>query len=119
MEVMVALAIVAIALAAIIKTSGDGAANAAYLRDKTLAHWVAMNKITELHVQRSWPSVEITRGTAFMGPAEWHWTMRVSETEDKDVRRVVVEVRHEQANRKEVLARLVGFVGRPPSTTPP
>ena len=42
-EVLVALSVIAIALAAVLKGASEGASSARYLRDKTLAHWVAMN----------------------------------------------------------------------------
>ncbi len=47
LEVLVALAVLAIAMAALIKTGGENTRSAAYLRDKTLAQWVAMNVIAE------------------------------------------------------------------------
>jgi len=49
------LAILAVALAATIKVSAENAENARYLRDKTLAHWVAMNVLTEIQVWGEWP----------------------------------------------------------------
>lgn len=51
LEVLVALAILAIALGALIKAGSTNTANAVYLRDKTFAHWVALNTITEMQVR--------------------------------------------------------------------
>jgi general secretion pathway protein I len=48
LEVMIALAIIAITLGALISTSGSQASSAGYLKQKTLAHWVALNEITRL-----------------------------------------------------------------------
>ena len=50
LEVLVALAVIAIALASIIKAVGTGAANASYLRDKTFAHWVAANRLAQMQI---------------------------------------------------------------------
>ena len=44
LEVLVALAILAISLAVLLKISAQNANNAAYLRDKTFAHWIALNQ---------------------------------------------------------------------------
>jgi len=93
LEVLVALAIVAIALGALLKTGAGNSANAVYLRDKTLAHWVAMNKVTEFQLAPGWPATGTTRGKADMAGREWHWTAKVSETFDANVRRLDVEVR--------------------------
>lgn len=48
LEVMIALAVLAIALAAVIDKSIEAGANVSYLRDRTLAHWVAENRLAEM-----------------------------------------------------------------------
>lgn len=112
LEVMVALTVLALALAAVIEGAGRAAGNARYLRDKTLANWVALNRITEVQVLNQWPSVDVHRGTAPMAGREWHWTMTVTATPDKDVRRAELEVRYER-DGPEVLITRVGFLPRP------
>ncbi|MDQ1363726.1 MAG: ral secretion pathway protein, partial [Pseudomonadota bacterium] len=47
-EILVALTIIAIAMAALIKASGDYTASTSYLKQKTLAHYVAMNELNAL-----------------------------------------------------------------------
>ena len=47
LEVMVALAILALTLGAMIQAGGASARNVAMLRDRTLASWVALNKVNE------------------------------------------------------------------------
>jgi len=108
LEVLVALAILAIALAAAIKVSAENAENAGYLRDKTLAHWVAMNVLTEIQVRGKWPALGQKRGSAVMANREWYWTMKVSETVDDELRRLDVQVRGRE-NGGAVVS-LVGFV---------
>ncbi|MGE0080919.1 MAG: type II secretion system minor pseudopilin GspI [Thiohalomonadaceae bacterium] len=112
LEVLVALAIVAIALGALLKTGAGNSANAVYLRDKTLAHWVAMNKVTELQLEPGWPAVGTTRGKAEMAGREWQWTAKVSETFDANVRRVDVEVRAED-ERGSALDTVTAFLPKP------
>ncbi|MCP4702579.1 MAG: type II secretion system minor pseudopilin GspI [Gammaproteobacteria bacterium] len=112
LEVLVALTVLAIALAAIIKNAGDNAENAAYLRDKTLAHWVAMNKLTELRVHGAWPTLGRSDGSAGMGDREWHWLLNVSETPDKELRRLEIQVSNSR-EADEPLAILAGFISLP------
>jgi len=91
MEVMVALAIVAIALAAIIKGSSEMTANAAYLRDRTMANWVAANVLTELQITGIWET-DTRRGVETMGGSDWDWEARISTTDNPTLRRVDVRV---------------------------
>lgn len=112
MEVLVALGVLAIAMAAITSATGTGASNAAHLRERTLAHWVAMNKVMELQLSREWASPGETKGTYEMANREWRWEVKVSDTEEEAVRRVDVEVfGGERAT--EPLAVLVAYADRP------
>ncbi|MCF6235813.1 MAG: type II secretion system minor pseudopilin GspI [Gammaproteobacteria bacterium] len=110
-EVTVALLVLAIALSAIIKTVSDNISNASYLRDKTIAHWVAMNKVTELHVSDVLPATGSTTGEMEMAGREWFWKAEITATEDDYVHKLNVEVKTER-NDEFPLATLGGFVGR-------
>lgn len=113
LEVMVALAVLAIALAALIKGVTANAANAAYLRDKTLAQWVGMNVVTEQRLMGEWQDKGTKRGEEEMGNHTWYWSATLAETFDEDVRRLEVEVRGSEERDDAPLARLVAFVARP------
>ena len=112
LEILVALAVVAIALSAIVTETSTNVKNAARLRDKTLAHWVAMNRASEWHAREDWPAPGTTRGEELMADHEWHWTMTVSTTDDADVRRMDVEVRADQ-NAGKPDAALIAYIGKP------
>jgi general secretion pathway protein I len=111
-EVLVALAVLAIALAALTKAASEGAGNAGYLRDKTLADWVAMNRIVEMYAMNEWPDLGQRRGSVPMAGREWEWTTQVSNTPDEDIRRVEVEVRPEGEEGEPLITR-VAFLPRP------
>ncbi len=110
LEVLVALASLAIALAAAIKVTTVNVENTRYLRDRTLAHWVAMNVLTEIQVMGEWPALGKKEGTAMMAEREWYWVVKVSETGDEDLRRLDVQVYYHRQD-EEPMAILVGFVG--------
>ncbi len=55
-EVMVALTIIAISLGALISSSGSQASSASYLKQKTLAHWVALNELAQLNIDNAFPT---------------------------------------------------------------
>ncbi|MBE9561232.1 MAG: type II secretion system minor pseudopilin GspI [Proteobacteria bacterium] len=109
LEVLVALAILAIAMSAIIKVTSENAENASYLRDKTLAHWVAMNVLTEIQVRKEWPSIGRKEGIVKMAERKWYWFLKVSTTVDNELRRLEIKVYLNK--EEEALTALVGFIG--------
>jgi general secretion pathway protein I len=116
LEVLVALTIIALSLGALISTSGSHASSAGYLKQKTIAHWVAMNEITRLQVEKDWPGKGDTKGSTEMAGAEWYWTRTVNETEDDNSRQVEYRVYLDE-DREYSLTRLVGYLSRPATTT--
>lgn len=113
LEVLVALAVLALALGALIKGGAENAANAGYLRDKTFAQWVATNQVTLMQLQPDWPAVGEKKGTEEMAGREWRWEAKVSETFDETVRRVDVKVRGLDDDPDSSIAQLTAFLPRP------
>jgi len=112
LEVLVALAVLTIALAATIKVAANQSINAEHLRDKTLAHWVAMNQIAELQLTQAWPATGKKEGTEEMGLREWHWQYLVTDTPDTRVRRVQVDVFRNPDDRSPI-TQLSSFLAQP------
>lgn len=110
LEVLVALAILAVALAAVIKTSADSAENLRYLREKTLAQWVASNVLTDIRVRGRWLTTGKEQGKSELAEREWYWTQTVSDTVDDRLREVKITVYAEPA-RLHALTQLTGFIG--------
>lgn len=92
LEVLIALAVLALAMGAVIKATSDYTSNQSYLRDRTLAMWVARNVLVEYQVKGEWLSVGERKGTREMGSQEWRWLARISQTEEAELRRLDVEV---------------------------
>jgi len=113
LEVLVALVVLSVALAAAIEAASTYNGHASHLRDKTWAHWVAMNQLTELQVQRSFPDLGTSNGKAQMANAEWQWQTTVSETPNPAMRQVRVEVKHANDKRDGNLASLNGYIADP------
>jgi general secretion pathway protein I len=119
-EVMVALVVVSLGMLGVIQAVGQTASNSSYLRDKTLAHWVAMNKLTEVRLQKSAPAIDKSSDEVEMGGRDWRWTMTVSQTPVETIRRIDISVREESAPENSSLAFVSGFYGTaiaPPGTT--
>lgn len=110
-EVLAALVIVALGMLGVIEAVTQNARNGSYLRDKTLAHWIAMNVITERRLQPSPPDIAETSDEIEYAGARWRWTLRVSETPVESMRRMDVFVRPADAPEDQALATLTGFYG--------
>lgn len=110
-EVMVALVVVSLGMLGVIQAVGQTASNSSYLRDKTLAHWVAMNKLTEVRLQKSAPPIDKSSDEVKMGGRDWRWTMTVTQSPVETIRRIDISVREKDADEKSSLAFLSGFYG--------
>lgn len=112
LEILVALAVIAIALAAIVGETVQRLGNAARLTDRTLAHWVAMNQVTAQQLSTSWPAVGVTTGSVELANREWFWSLKISATEDADVRRIDVEVRPFKSDENP-MSSAIAYLERP------
>jgi general secretion pathway protein I len=110
-EVMVALLVVAIGMLGAITAVSQAAGNSGYMRDKTVAHWVALNKLTEVRLQKNAPKVDKTSDEVEMGGRKWKWTMNVTHTQVETMRRIDITVRPEEAPETTRLASITGFFG--------
>ena len=111
LEILVALAVLAIALSAAIRAVGQSIDGAAALRDRTLAQWVAEDRLARHLLDRSWPALDTTEGTAEMGGLKWHWRQEVSPTPVAKLRRVDVSV--SAPERPGSIVQFTGFLRQP------
>jgi general secretion pathway protein I len=118
-EVLVALAIAAVGLAAVLAVVTNTARNSVYLHDKTFASWIALNRLTEVRLDKALPSVDRTSGEVDYGRDKWKWQQTVTQTEVPGMRRVDVSVRHASDPEDAALATVTGFVGRTQVATQP
>jgi general secretion pathway protein I len=92
-EVLVALAIVAIGMAALLSALSSSADSASYLRDKTFAEWVALNRIEEVRLANALPQEGKTDGEVELANRKWKWQQEVMKTEVTGILRVDVRVK--------------------------
>jgi len=109
-EVLVALAIVAIAFTALIRVVGFSADTTAILQERSLALWVAQNRMARHQLDRVWPAIGTREGTDEMADQKWYWKEKITASIHKDIRQIDIEVG--DAETKHVLASLVGAVRR-------
>jgi general secretion pathway protein I len=115
-EVLVALAIIAIALLAAIRAAGQGTNNVSELRAHLLAGWVAQNVLAEQRARGDWPSTGVLNGTMRQGGIDFGWREEIIGTPNAAFRRVDIFV-FEEPGESRKLARMTGFLVRPPPGT--
>jgi len=93
LEVLIALAIVALSAGALLGTVTSSSSNVAYLRDKTLGEWVALNRLTEIRTAKLMPDTGKRTGSAEMGGMRWQWEEEVTELPIKGMFRIDVRSR--------------------------
>jgi len=111
LETLVALAILAIALSAAFRAVGATTLSAAGLRDRTLAGWVAQNRLAELRAGTRFPPMGRNEGQARQGRQTFLWREDVRSTPNPLFRRVDVTVL--SADGGTPLAKLSGYAVRP------
>lgn len=90
LEVLIALAIVALSAGALLGSVTSSASNVIYLKDKTLAEWVALNRLTEVRIAKDMPSVGRRKGNTVMSGLRWEWEEEVTELPIQGLFRVEV-----------------------------
>ncbi|MDO6459324.1 type II secretion system minor pseudopilin GspI [Granulosicoccaceae sp. 1_MG-2023] len=111
-EVLVAMAILALSMFALMQTAASQSRNISSLRDRALAEWVAANKLAELQALHSWGSTEKQSGETTMANVNWYWQAEFFEVNDDDLRRVEISVRR-NPDSKNPIYRLPGFLASP------
>lgn len=116
-EVLVAVAILAIGLAAVFGQITQAVFTASYLRDSTLASWIAIDRITDLRLQGVFPALDETDGEIDMAGQTWRYTINISQTPLDQMRRIDVRVSYADSP-DSILGKATGFIGRPGTGQP-
>jgi len=92
LEVLVALAILAVTLGAVGRAASSSVQHADAMRERVLADWVAQNRLA-LHAARGdWLPVGIQSGVEEQAGRSFTWHEEISATPNPTLRRVVVNV---------------------------
>lgn len=111
-EVLVALMIVAIGLAALMTAVSATARTSGYLRDKTLAQWIALNRLTEVRLMVNKLGQNADTGQLEFANRTWHYDTRYFDTSIGGMKRVVVRVWLGATNTKSnPVAESYAFMG--------
>jgi general secretion pathway protein I len=116
-EVLVALVVVALGLTALMVAVNGTARTSGFLRDKSLAQWIALNRLSEVRLNVTKFGQNTDTGELDFGNRKWHYDTRYFDTSMASMKRVVVRVYLGDAKTKgNPLAQAVGFLGSSIST---
>lgn len=110
-EVMVALTIAALGLAAVAASVSQMIDAASSMRQRTYADWIAQNKIAEMRLLNVVPETSSTSGELLYAGSEWGWRATVSETGIENLFRVDVAV--SIVGIDGAIRTVTGFIGEP------
>ena len=110
-EVLVALAVLVLALAALWNVLSQGIAVADAFPDRVLAPWVAHNRVVLHQATHQWPDPQVYKGSAEMAGKIRCWEEEVSATSESLLRRITVKVGVSHGSL--TLATQEGFIQQP------
>lgn len=106
-EVLLALAIIAIALTALLKSMAQNVENTHRIKQKTVSHWVAMQGVAmaQLGLLQINQNQETTQDTVMLGE-HWYWRAKATNTSQKSLQLITISVSPQQSGpfREELYA---------------
>jgi general secretion pathway protein I len=124
-EILVALTVFAITSSALITSMTRHVSQSSAIRDKTIAHWVAQNEMSQMRLSERYeenqsepgrdvrfPDLGSVYKEVIMADQEWQVRITVSTTRNEDIRQIVVDVSRGADADEAALVSLDGFMGR-------
>ncbi|MES2918950.1 MAG: type II secretion system minor pseudopilin GspI [Pseudomonadota bacterium] len=116
LEVLVATAIFAVAALGLLTAQRNQIRTDQHLDTKTFAHWVALNHLADLRLNRVFPDLGEVRSEAQMAGREWQLVTRAQATPTGNVRLLVIGVaekpREFGAEPPPPVTQVTGFIAR-------
>ncbi|ARN74842.1 type II secretion system minor pseudopilin GspI [Oceanicoccus sagamiensis] len=114
-EVMVALMIVAVAISSLLFQMMSTINNTAYLREQTIAHWVALNQLELVYLENRNSNQLLSSersGTEEMAGKEWFWRIKPVKTDNADFAQLVVSVYADEDDQESSIVSVTGLIDR-------
>ncbi len=110
-----ALMIVAVAISSLLFQMMSTINNTAYLREQTVAHWVALNQLELIYLENRQSNQLITRersGTEEMAGKEWFWMIKPVKTDNDNFIQLVVSVYADENDQESSIVSVTGLIDR-------
>jgi general secretion pathway protein I len=117
LEVLIALAIFAVVAASVLTASARSLQTASQLEDKTLAMWIADNRLSELQLAETPADDGRDQGELAFAGRRWQWQSEIRASSEPSMRRVTLWVAPQPAGgsragdlRERAVVSLNGFL---------
>lgn len=92
-EVLLALAVIAIALTALLKATAQNVAHTQRIKEKSISHWVAMQGVAAIQLGLITPHLnqEATEVTNMLGQ-RWYWRAELTTTPIQSMQKISITV---------------------------
>jgi general secretion pathway protein I len=116
-EVLVALAIVALGAGAMFSVLTSSASSTSYLREKSFAEWIGFDQISTTRLLLTPITEGSSEGDVTFANQQWHWLQQIDEMEIPTMYRITVQVRRTddpsvpKGQDAPWLATVLGFKG--------
>ena len=115
LEIMVALAIFALAASVLMVTDGRAIRQTARVQDKIQASWLADQALNRYYGEEIWPDIGRRSNTATLAGKNWTLKNTVTSTSQDGLRKVVIDVFTTESSKDKRAApihSLTGYVRR-------
>ncbi len=109
LEVIVALAVFAVAAISVTKSLGEQIANLPILEERTLAQWVASNQMVDARLESGFPEIGKKEGQVELADKEWYWRKEVVKTTDDTFRLIRISV-SDDSRYERIIAQVSSYV---------
>ena len=115
-EVLVALAIVAIGMAAVLEALTSSANTAIFLQDKTFAQWVALNRLETVRLSGTVPTEGTSNDNIDYAGRNWEWQQKVTNVSSQfpGIVQIEIDVRPSDSkagDNRGWYGSVIGFMG--------
>ncbi len=108
-EVMVALAVFALAALSVVTVASEHLRSIAYLEQKNIAIWVANNHLSEVELMGELPGYGIKKGKVEYAGSTWYWEQNTVKTADPDFRSINIRIFNSEKSQ-DALADLSSYM---------
>ncbi len=112
LEVLVAMTVFATAAIAVINTANIQLSAIPILRERTLAGYVANNRLVDAQLESPFPDLGTRNGRTEMAERQWYWRQQVIKASDENLRLIRVSVSLDD-RFEGILAQVETYVAKP------
>ncbi|MBY0407505.1 MAG: type II secretion system minor pseudopilin GspI [Rickettsiales bacterium] len=109
LEILIALTVFSIVAGGIMLASRQSLQQMQHMEAKTIAFWVAENRMAELRTARNWPGTGDRSETTSVMERNWNVRTAITQTPHPDMRKIDITVAE---TGSAPAASLTGFIGR-------